>query len=60
MIENIGIMMITVDLERYYNKKNIVEERDCLIILGLEKDELQIEYIDEIILKIIIKPENEM
>ena len=40
--------------------ENIVEERDSLIISGIEKEPLQTEYIDEIILEEINKPENEI
>ena len=38
----------------------IVEERDYLLIPGLEKETPQIEYIDEILISELWKPENEI
>ena len=37
-----------------------MEERDSVIIPGLEKEQNQIEYIDALCIEEIIKPENEM
>ena len=46
-----------IGLER---PENIVEERDSLVLLQLEREPLETEYVDELFVEKIFKPENEI
>ena len=43
--------------EKPVKPENAIEERDSLLIPGLEKEQNQVEYIDELFLEELTKPE---